>query len=248
MAGHVYVSYDGQDVGYVRRLVEHLAGSWLTVWVDQEADTAERWHPDLEAPIRAAAVLLVVMSPASQNSDRVRGEITYAHRIGKPIIPLLLAGRAFFSQGGNAPENVIGGRLPEDDLIDRLGELSQTPITHRKSGKPGRGSSSRERESTTTTGTALLAPMRSPVPSGPGVPGSPVAPSGPIHSSGPYPPPPAPFPPSGGYGPPGPPGSFAPSGPFGQSGPPGSFAPSGPFGPSAFGSFGSFWSARCAGS
>ena len=36
--------------------------------------------------------------------------------------------------------------MPDDELIDRLGELSQTPITHRKSGKPGRGSASRERD------------------------------------------------------------------------------------------------------
>ena len=156
MAGHVYVSYDGQDVGYVRRLVDHLAGSWLTVWVDQEAEVGEHWNPDLEAPIRAASVLVVVMSPASQHSDRVRGEIMYAHRIGRPIIPLLLAGRPFFSQGGTPPENVIGGLMPDDEVIDRLGELSQTPITHRKSGKPGRGSASRERDST-----AMLSPLRS---------------------------------------------------------------------------------------
>jgi hypothetical protein len=162
MAGHVYVSYDGRDVGYVRRLVDHLAGSWLTVWVDKEAGAGDRWYADLEAPIRAASVVLVIMSPASQNSERVRSEITYAHRIGRPIIPLLLAGRPFFSQGGNPPESVIGGEMPDDSLIDRLGELSQTPITHRKSGKPGRGSASRERNSTTSTGTALLAPMRSP--------------------------------------------------------------------------------------
>src|SRR5262249_25431302 len=51
-------------------------------------------------------------------------------------------------------------------LIERLGQLSQTPITHRRSGKPGRGSSSRERDDTTSTGTALLAPLR-PHPPGP---------------------------------------------------------------------------------
>jgi hypothetical protein len=217
MAGHVYVSYDGHDVGYVRRLVDHLAASWLTVWVDQETESGEHWRPELEAPLRAASVVLVVMSPAAQNSDRVRGEITYAHSIGKPIIPLLLAGRAFFSQGNNAPENVIGGQLPDDSLIERLGDLSQTPITHRRSGKPGRGSSSRERDPSTTTGTALIAPMSAPA-GRPGVPrsGGPAysgsggpAYGGPAyggsayggsgsgsgferrHGGGPYPPPPA---------------------------------------------------------
>jgi len=215
MAGHVYVSYDGHDVGYVRRLVDHLAASWLTVWVDQETESGEHWRPELEAPLRAASVVLVVMSPAAQNSDRVRGEITYAHSIGKPIIPLLLAGRAFFSQGNNAPENVIGGQLPDDSLIERLGDLSQTPITHRRSGKPGRGSSSRERDPSTTTGTALIAPMSAPA-GRPGVPrsggpaysgsGGPAyggsGSGGPAyggsgsgferrHGGGPYPPPPA---------------------------------------------------------
>jgi hypothetical protein len=198
MAGHVYVSYDGHDVGYVRRLVDHLAASWLTVWVDQETESGEHWNPDLEAPLRAASVVLVIMSPASQQSDRVRGEIMYAHSIGKPIIPLLLAGRAFFTQGNNAPENVIGGRLPDDSLIDRLGDLSQTPITHRRSGKPGRGSSSRERDSTTSTGTALIPPTS--VPSGrPGAPrsggpaygGSGYGLERPGYGGGPYPPPPA---------------------------------------------------------
>jgi hypothetical protein len=213
MAGHVYVSYDGHDVGYVRRLVDHLAASWLTVWVDQETESGEHWHPDLEAPLRAASVVLVVMSPASQNSDRVRGEITYAHSIGRPIIPLLLAGRAFFSQGNNAPENVIGGQLPDDSLIERLGDLSQTPITHRRSGKPGRGSSSRERDPSTTTGTALIAPMSAPsgrpgAPrsggpayggsgyggpgyGGPGYGGPGYGFERPGHGGGPYPPPPA---------------------------------------------------------
>ena len=159
MAGHVYVSYAGHDAGYVRRLVEHLANSWLTVWVDLEVTAGDRWEQSLESPIRAASVMLVVMSPASQNSDRVRGEILYAHRIGRPIIPLLLAGRAFFSQGGAAPENVIGGRMPDDTLIDKLGEVSQTPVTHRKSGKPGRGSSSRpaDRVATGNTGNIPVA-------------------------------------------------------------------------------------------
>src|SRR6185369_1022124 len=126
-------------------------------------------------------------------------------------------GRAFFSQGNNAPENVIGGQLPDDSLIERLGDLSQTPITHRRSGKPGRGSSSRERDPSTTTGTALIAPMSAPA-GRPGVPrsGGPAysgsggpAYGGPAyggsayggsgsgsgferrHGGGPYPPPPA---------------------------------------------------------
>src|SRR5258706_10813565 len=73
VAGHVYVSYGRQDVAYVRRLVEHLAGEGLKVWADENVTPQAWWDASMEPPIRAAAVVLVVMTPASQSSDRVRG-------------------------------------------------------------------------------------------------------------------------------------------------------------------------------
>jgi hypothetical protein len=128
MAGHAYLSYCRQDVAYVQRLVQHLAAAGLPVWVDQHLAEGARWQPSQEPAIQGAAVVLVVMSPAAEASDRVRGEILAAHRFGKPIVPLLLAGKAFFSQGASGAVDVTGGELPSDALVERLGQLCEVQI------------------------------------------------------------------------------------------------------------------------
>jgi TIR domain len=128
MAGHVYVSYCRQDVAYVRRLVEHLISLGLPVWVDQHVAEGARWQPTQEPAIQTAAAVLVVMTPEAQATDRVLGEILAAHRFVKPIVPLLLSGKPFFSQGAVAAVDVTRGQLPDDTVVDRLGQLCGTPI------------------------------------------------------------------------------------------------------------------------
>jgi hypothetical protein len=128
MPGHAYVSYCRHDVAYVQRLVQHLAAAGLPVWVDQHLAEDARWQPTQEPAVETAAVVLVVMSPQAQASDRVRGEILAGHRFGKPIVPLLLAGKAFFSQGASGAVDVTNGELPSDALLDRLGQLCGIPI------------------------------------------------------------------------------------------------------------------------
>jgi len=88
MAGHAYLSYCRQDVAYVQRLVQHLAAAGLPVWVDQHLAQGARWQPAQEPAIQAAAVVLVVMSPAAEASDRVRGE---SERRSRPLRPRGLA-------------------------------------------------------------------------------------------------------------------------------------------------------------
>src|SRR3954470_18025314 len=136
MAGQLYVSYVREDAAYVGRLVRYLEDAGFAVWTDHGVRPEARYDPALEAPIRASAAMLLVMTPESQKSPLVRGEIICAHAQERPIVPLLLAGKAYVSQDGALGADVSDGSMPDDDLLTRLGDLAGVRAAPRRRAEP----------------------------------------------------------------------------------------------------------------
>src|SRR3954463_16804125 len=136
MAGQLYVSYVREDAAYVGRLVKYLEDAGFAVWTDHGVRPEARYDPALEAPIRASAAMLLVMTPESQNSPLVRGEIICAHAQDRPIVPLLLAGKAYVSQEGSLGADVSDGSMPGDDLLVKLGDLAGFRVPPRRRADP----------------------------------------------------------------------------------------------------------------
>lgn len=63
----------------------------LDVWLDQhEIQPAERWDRAIEAALKAADTVLVLLSPRSAASENVGDEVAFALDSGKTVIPVLI--------------------------------------------------------------------------------------------------------------------------------------------------------------
>ena len=63
--------------------------------MDDRVDFGDRWWQTIVRAIEASAAVVVVMTPEAERSRWVEREVLLAEREGKPIVPLLLRGRAF---------------------------------------------------------------------------------------------------------------------------------------------------------
>jgi phosphate transport system substrate-binding protein len=113
VAGHVFLSYSHQRLPeYAHRLAAVLRENGVAVWYDDKLVTGDRWELTIRSQIDTCAAVIVLMTPAAEESEWVSRELARAVARGKPIIPLLLEGEPFFSLGNRQYEDVRGGRLP----------------------------------------------------------------------------------------------------------------------------------------
>jgi hypothetical protein len=117
---HVFVSYAHDDGLYTERLVDHLLKRRIAVFWDRNIPPGHRWAPLLRDRIDQCSALVVVMTPAAEESRGVEREINRAEHAGRPIIPLLLAGKPFFLLADLQFHDVTGGAMPSPHLVERL--------------------------------------------------------------------------------------------------------------------------------
>ncbi|GAA4669860.1 toll/interleukin-1 receptor domain-containing protein [Phytohabitans rumicis] len=138
--GHVFLCYSHRrDQAYAQRLASFLTRAGVPVWLDQEIITGHRWDQVIREKIDTCAAVVVVMTPAAEESRWVMREITYAEKADRPILPLLLSGREFFGLSDLQYEDVTGGRMPGPTFMARLpnmvtsGAPKPTPADDQKS-------------------------------------------------------------------------------------------------------------------
>jgi hypothetical protein len=133
VSGHVFISYSRTDTPYVERLVAHLGAAGVPVWVDHKIDHGDRWASVIEAQIESCSAFVPVMTPEAAASEWVEREVHLAQQLGKPILPLLLAGRPFFRLATTQHDDVTGAGMPSAKFIERLvghmGTRSAAPAT-----------------------------------------------------------------------------------------------------------------------
>jgi ABC-type branched-subunit amino acid transport system substrate-binding protein len=121
VAGHVFISYSRTNSAYIDRLLPYLASRGITGWVDRERiSSGDQWIRTIRDQIDSCAALIVVMTPAAEESQWVSAEIERARDRGKPIFPLLLDGDRFFELGMLHYDDVRGGHLPSPRFIAAL--------------------------------------------------------------------------------------------------------------------------------
>ncbi len=93
-SSHFFMSYSREDANLQRRIVAELRGRGINVWVDIEnlIPGSPAWEREIERSIRAAAGIIVLLSPESNNSEWVRREISFAEQHEKRIFPILIGG------------------------------------------------------------------------------------------------------------------------------------------------------------
>lgn len=118
---YVFVSYDRDDQHYVERLVAYLKSFEVNCWIDKSGiEYGSRWGKEIQTNLDRCAAFVVVMTPASEESEWVEREVLRARKLGKPILPLLLEGEEFFSLGNIQHESVVGKSMPSEEWVERL--------------------------------------------------------------------------------------------------------------------------------
>jgi hypothetical protein len=89
---HLFISYSNQDRDFVQRLTRSLA-PFYDIWSDREdLEPGVQWEKHIEEGITGCTVFLVIVSPASNESNWVTRETILAERLRKYRIPVLLEG------------------------------------------------------------------------------------------------------------------------------------------------------------
>ncbi len=97
MSGHAespffFISYSRRDLVRVEELKALLDELGLNVWFDQQSIlVGQDWQNEIYDGIRACAGLLLMLSPASTQSEWVRKEYEYALEAGVPVFPVVVA-------------------------------------------------------------------------------------------------------------------------------------------------------------
>jgi hypothetical protein len=130
VGGHVFISYSHvADRSYVDRLAAVLTSAGHSVWYDGQLAHGDRWAQVVRHNIDTCAAFIVVMTPDAEQSEWVEREIDEARESSRPILPLLLRGRRFFTLANIQYEDVSTGQLPGPDFMSRLSVVvSSSPV------------------------------------------------------------------------------------------------------------------------
>jgi len=90
--GPAFVSYARADSSFAHRLAADLKTNGANVWLDQfDIRLGRHWDREVQHALAACSELLVLLSPASIESDHVMNEVRYALDERKTVIPVLLS-------------------------------------------------------------------------------------------------------------------------------------------------------------
>jgi hypothetical protein len=92
--GKVFISYADEDGTFADLLYEKLRSGGLQPWIDRDGIVAGRnWQEAIDRAIDAAVAVVLVVSPASRDSEYVTYEWAYALGRGTTVIPVMLQPR-----------------------------------------------------------------------------------------------------------------------------------------------------------
>ncbi len=85
-----FFSYSREDSDFALRLANDLRASGSAVWIDQlDIGPGERWDRVVQQALESCPTVLIILSPASVNSNNVMDEVSFALDQQKAIIPVL---------------------------------------------------------------------------------------------------------------------------------------------------------------
>jgi hypothetical protein len=115
-----FVSYSHEDTAYVTRLVSHLRGCGLPLWFDGHLAWGSRFTREIRERLALALAVIVVMSPAAEESEWVEREILEGQRHDRLFLPVLLRGTRLFLLASSNYFDAREGALPGEREIREL--------------------------------------------------------------------------------------------------------------------------------
>ncbi len=91
MPNHIFISYAAQEQEKAVEICAYLENSRIRCWyVPRDILPGMEWGASIVNAIRSSAALLLVLSPASNQSVQVAREISVAIENGLPVVPVLI--------------------------------------------------------------------------------------------------------------------------------------------------------------
>jgi tetratricopeptide (TPR) repeat protein len=91
MSNQIFISYKRQDKEFALKLAKDLKAAGINIWIDQmDIPPGEPWDNAVEKALDFCNHFMVILSPASVKSERVKDEIAYAQEERKLIIPVVI--------------------------------------------------------------------------------------------------------------------------------------------------------------
>jgi TIR domain/Double zinc ribbon len=87
----VFVSYSRQNLEAVTQLIADMQAVGIDTWHDQTLTGGQRWWDNILANIRECDIFVFALSPESWDSEACKSELGYVMKLGKPILPVLVA-------------------------------------------------------------------------------------------------------------------------------------------------------------
>ena len=86
---HIFLSYSRKDSKFALHLAKDLKKSNFNIWVDQfNIPGGEHWDDNIEKALDNSCAMIVILSPSSVASDRVKDEVSYALENNIHILPI----------------------------------------------------------------------------------------------------------------------------------------------------------------
>lgn len=86
----VFISYARADIEFCTRLAEDLGTAEANIWWDQvDIPPGDRWDESTQKALEGCKFLLVILSPASVDSNNVMDEVTFGLDHQKHVVPVL---------------------------------------------------------------------------------------------------------------------------------------------------------------
>jgi TIR domain len=87
---HIFISYAHSDNDFVELMRIKLHETGIQTWVDHSSlQAGTDWRVSIDNAIRRSIAVILVMSPDSLGSHYVTYEWSFAHGLGKSIIPVM---------------------------------------------------------------------------------------------------------------------------------------------------------------
>lgn len=124
----LFISYAREDESYVARLTDRLEEAGVFVSYDRKNMGIGEFSKQLEALIKDAAAVLVVVSADSVRSEFVLQEIHFARSVGRPVIPLIRADVSIpLVLAGLQWVDARTDEYPLSKILSALGQAPQPP-------------------------------------------------------------------------------------------------------------------------
>jgi hypothetical protein len=87
----VFISYARESQDKVRSLAQDFGALGYQVWLDQELTGGQAWWDQILRKIQGCEVFAYALSPESLDSPACKREHTYASKLGKSLLPILVS-------------------------------------------------------------------------------------------------------------------------------------------------------------